>query len=183
MEEDNQTSTRAASPITTTNSNRTNTLEMLLTACAVSTVLQNIYVKIQGYETSVDLIIPVEYPQGCTLDCFREKLGKKLKNASMFAFATPGPQNTCIRMENEKVTMVTDVAEVVSATHHTFGTEVQRVQIKLVPARSTRKRGRPNSLERVKFLLKRLRKLAPQHLKSLNLGCVLQKLQCLSNSQ
>jgi len=164
------------------NENRSNTLGMLLTACTVSAVLQNIYVKVKGYETSVDLIIPVEYPEGCSLDHFRTLLGKKLKNVHMFAFTRCGDSRR-LRVADERFTMVTDVSETVTARHHTFGTQVQRLQINLVPARSARKRQRPNSLTRVRFLLKKLRMLAPQHLRSLNLGTVVEKLKALTNSQ
>ena len=134
------------------NENRSNTLGMLLTACTVSAVLQNIYVKVKGYETSVDLIIPVEYPEGCSLDHFRTLLGKTEECPhvciyAMWRFETP---SCCGR----KVHDGDGRLETVTARHHTFGTQVQRLQINLVPARSARKRQRPNSLTRVRFLLK-----------------------------
>ena len=159
-----------------------NSLEMLLTACAVTISLQNIYVKVQGLQTSVDLIVPVEYPEGCSLEHFRELLGQKLRNVASFSFTRANGER--VRLPEEQITMVTDVTEVISVSHHTFDTQVQRMQLKLVPSpRPSRKRRRPNSLQRVKFLLKRLRLMAPQQLRSLNLGHVFQKLQSLTGSQ
>lgn len=158
-------------------------LEALLRNTDIGPAPENVYCKIKGYESEVDLIIPIDQSlDRYTLESFRQLLELRLRNASMFSFTDKAGQRVLTKRESEIV--LSQICKTVSVRHHTFGTTVQQMHVSLVPSRGHRKRRREAvSMQYARCLLKRLRMFSPSQLRSLNMKGVVEKLTFLTKSQ